>query len=537
MTQSLVPCQHVGSTTLDGHDVALEDIVRLARDPRAGTVELSEWARQRIAGSDEFKHQLIDTGVPIYGVTSGFGDSNTRQISKRKSGALQHSLVRFLSCGTGPYATHDVIRATMIVRANCLARGWSGVRPELVQLLVDCINERILPRIPERGSVGASGDLVPLAYLAGMLTGESTVWHREESKPAWQALRESGLEPVSLAPKEGLALVNGTSFMSGYAVLAAHDAEQLAYAAEVCTALASQVLLGNPGHFAGFLAEQKPHPGVITSAETVRNMLVDEAEYLAGQSEAAPDVDFRVLERPIQDRYSVRCCPHVAGVLRDTVDWVNKWLAVEVNSSNDNPLFDVQHSVVRNGGNFYGGHVGQAMDSLKTAVASVADMLDRQLELVVDEKFNNGLTPNLVPRTEAEDYEAGLCHGFKGMQLTASALTAEALKLTNPATSFSRSTEAHNQDKVSMGTIAARDARSVVELAQQVTAIHLIALCQAVDLRGTEVLTNATRAVYERVRGVSDFLEWDRPLDSDIEAVTSLITSGQLRTAAFEGGA
>lgn len=530
MSQSLAQFQQVTSTNLDGYQLTLDDIVGVARHRAARSVAISEESRQRIERSNALKNDLIDNGVPIYGVTSGFGDSNTRQVSKRKSHLLQDNLIRFLSTGSGQYAAHDVTLATMVVRANCLARGWSGVRPELVQLLADCINEEILPLIPERGSVGASGDLVPLAYLAAMLTGEGTVWHRDETKPAAQALRESGLEPIALEAKEGLALVNGTSFMSGFAVLATHDAEQLAHTAELCTALASQVLLGNPSHFAEFLFDQKPHDGMITSAESIRTLLGRGPDKLAEQS-ISPEVDFQVLERPIQDRYSIRCCPHVVGVLRDTIDWARKWLTVEVNSSNDNPLFDVDNKVVRNGGNFYGGHVGQAMDSLKTAVASVGDMLDRQLELVVDEKFNNGLTPNLVPRTEADDFEAGLFHGFKGMQITASALTAEALKWTNPATSFSRSTEAHNQDKVSMGTIAARDARSVVELVQRVTAIHLIALCQAAELRGLDCLTGATRAAYDKIRDVSKFLDSDRPLDADIEDVVSLIVSGELRDA------
>ncbi len=200
-------------------------------------------------------------------------------------------------------------------------------------------------------------------------------------------------------------------------------------------------------------------------------------------------------------------------------------LETEVNSSNDNPLFAPDGTVL-NGGNFYGGHVGQTMDSLKIAVASVGDLLDRQLQLVVDEKFNNGLTPNLVPRFDPESWNAGLHHGFKGMQLTASALVAEALRWTNPATAFSRSTEAHNQDKVSMGTIAARDARSVVELIQEVAAIHLIALCQAADLRGLERLSPETTAVHAAVRKLSPFVHADRPLAADVRRVTEAIATG-----------
>jgi histidine ammonia-lyase len=303
------------------------------------------------------------------------------------------------------------------------------------------------------------------------------------------------------------------------------------FAADVCTAMASQVLLGNPDHFAEFLFEQKPHDGVVGSARRIRDLL-EYGKYPVDAATAGVmdgEVGYRQLAEPIQDRYSIRCAPHVTGTLEDTVAWAGKWLAVEINSSNDNPLFDVDSGVARNGGNFYGGHVGQAMDSLKTAVASVGDMLDRQLELVVDEKFNNGLTPNLIPRLAPNSWEAGLFHGFKGMQLAASSLAAEALKWTMPATSFSRSTEAHNQDKVSMGTIAARDARSVVELVQRIAAIHLLALCQAADLRGLDKLSKPTTAAYDAVRNVSRFVDGDRPMHADVEHVTTLIRDGLLR--------
>jgi histidine ammonia-lyase len=234
------------------------------------------------------------------------------------------------------------------------------------------------------------------------------------------------------------------------------------------------------------------------------------------------------LDRPVQDRYSVRCAPHVTGVLVDTLEWVIRWLDVEINSTNDNPLFDPVSGAVYSGGNFYGGHVGQAMDALKLAVASVGDLLDRQVALLVDPKFSHGLTPNLAPRFDPGDPAAGLHHGFKGMQIACSALAAEALKLAGPATVFSRSTEAHNQDKVSMGTIAARDARSVVELCQEIMAIHLLAACQAVDLRGATDLGLGTRAGYELIREHVPFADSDRRFDGDIATVVELIRSGAL---------
>jgi phenylalanine ammonia-lyase len=520
---------------IDGHGLDLTQTAAVARSEGRFRVGIAPAAVRRMNASTKVKHDLMAAGLPIYGVTAGFGDSNTRQVRADKASALQENLLRFLNCGRGPSAPADVVRATMLVRANCLARGHSAIRPRVVELLLDCLNHDILPIIPERGSVGASGDLVPLSYLARMLIGEGDVLHEWRRTPARDALSAAGLEPVPLEAKEGLALVNGTSFMSGFATLASHDAAEVAYAAELCTALASQVLRGNPAHFADFLFRQKPHEGVLTSARVIRELLDGGPDAGAPGGDAEwQETGYRQLDRPIQDRYSIRCAPHVVGALRDTLTWVNEMLTIEVNSSNDNPLFDSESGAVMNGGNFYGGHVGQTMDSLKIAVASVGDLLDRQLELVVDEKFNNGLTPNLIARFDPSSWDAGLHHGFKGMQLAASSLVAEALRWTNPATSFSRSTEAHNQDKVSMGTIAARDARSVVELVREVAAIHLLALCQAADLRGLEVLGQATAAAHAVVRKLSPFLERDRPMDADVDRVVDAIRSGELHRAITE---
>jgi histidine ammonia-lyase/phenylalanine ammonia-lyase len=236
--------------------------------------------------------------------------------------------------------------------------------------------------------------------------------------------------------------------------------------------------------------------------------------------------DFLEHERRVQDKYSIRCTPHVNGVLRDVLSWVEEWVTIEMNSSDDNPLFNVGEGRAESGGNFYGGHMGQAMDSLKVALANVCDLIDRQLELIVDEKFNAGLTPNLIPRFEAGHPEAGLHHGFKGMQLCCSAMTAEAMKLCNPATIHSRSTESHNQDKVSMGAIAARDARTIVELAQNIAAIHLLACSQALELRGLDRCSPVTRSAVAAVRERVPFLDRDRYMDEDIAAVVEMIQAG-----------
>jgi len=263
-------------------------------------------------------------------------------------------------------------------------------------------------------------------------------------------------------------------------------------------------------------------------------MLIEGSQLTHDAEEVVPldGAGFRELTRSVQDKYSIRCAPHIVGALRDTLEWADRWIEIEINSSDDNPLFDVGAGRVQSGGNFYGSHMAQGMDAMKIAVANLCDLMDRQLELLVDEKFNAGLTPNLIARVAPGDPQAGLHHGFKGMQLSCSALTAEALKLSNPATIHSRSTEAHNQDKVSMGTIAARDARSIVEIAEHVAAIELIAACQALELRGAGRASGGARAVLALVREHVAFLDGDRRMDGDVAAVVELMRSDALLAAA-----
>ena len=524
---------------LDGRSLKIEDVVAFARRSADAQCALSAESAQKIEVTRRLKQDLIRREVPIYGVTTGFGDSAHRQISPSKATRLQQNMLRFLGCGTGQLTSPEVTRAVMLLRANCLAKGNSGVRLGLVERLLFYLNNDILPLMPERGSCGASGDLVPLSYLGAALVGEEEVLHDGEVKSTREVLNELGLEPLELEAKEGLAITNGTSFMSAFAVMAVWDAEELAFVSDVCTAMASESLLGNRGHFNPFIHEQKPHPGQMESARVIRELLteselsLDSEKIFAGNGLGGKE--FLELERQVQDKYSVRCAPHVTGALRDTLAWVKRWVEVEINSSDDNPLFDTGSGRVQSGGNFYGGHITQAMDALKIAVANLCDLMDRQLELVVDEKFNAGLTPNLIPFFTEDDPEAGLHHGFKGMQLCCSAMTAEALKLSNPASVHSRSTEAHNQDKVSMGAIAARDARSIVELAQNVAAIHLLAVCQALDLRGVEKASPKTRAVRDLVRSRVPFLDGDRRMEKDIKETVDLIRSGELSRTILAG--
>lgn len=435
---------------------------------RAGQARLSAAPElvARVARSARHVEDLLEKDGVIYGVTTGYGDSCTVDVPPEAIEDLPLQLTRFHGCGMGQMLSPAETRAVMAVRLVALLQGWSGVSLELVRLLGEMLTRDILPLIPAEGSVGASGDLTPLSYIAGALVGEREVLVDGRVLRADLALAQAGLAPVRLRPKEALAVMNGTAVMTGLAALAYQRAEQLSRLSTRLTALALLGLRGNPRHFDARLFAAKPHVGAMRVAARIGE------EIAAFDRAHAPT--------RLQDRYSIRCAPHVIGVLEDMLPVLRGMIETEINSANDNPLFDPETGMVLHGGHFYGGHIAFAMDSLKNLVANLADLMDRQFALLVDPRFNNGLPANL---SGASGPRAPIHHGLKALQIASSAWTAEALKLTMPASVFSRSTECHNQDKVSMGTIAARDAVRVLELTEQVAAAHLIACVQSVRLR------------------------------------------------------
>jgi histidine ammonia-lyase len=448
-------------------DLSIEDVWDLARRTRVARIAGDADVRARLARSAGYVQEAIASGRVVYGVTTGYGDSCETQVPPDLMNDLPLHLTRYHGCGMGRFLNDEETRAVLAVRLASLVRGWSGVSLELIDLLAGLLQHDILPRIPAEGSVGASGDLTPLSYVAGVLAGERQVRFRGSEMPASSALALAGLKPIRLKPKEALAIMNGTAVMTGLAVGAFQRSAWLSKLASRMTAMASLALLGNPEHFDARLAAAKPHPGQMRVAARIR-------------SDLAPYTETTAHEGRLQDRYSIRCAPHVVGVLEDMLPAFRALIETEINSANDNPLFDPLDGRPLHGGHFYGGHIAFAMDGMKTLVANIADLMDRQLALLVDTRYNNGLAPNL---SGATGHRAGINHGLKAVQISASAWTAEALKLTMPASVFSRSTECHNQDKVSMGTIAARDALRVDELTEQVAAAHLIACTQAIRLR------------------------------------------------------
>lgn len=472
--------------------------------------------RARIDHSRRQFESILSTNASVYGVNTGFGDSCTTSISPDLIEKLPINITRYHSCGLGRYFSPKQVRAIQAVRLASLCSGYSAISFDLLEALAAQINFNITPAIPEEGSVGASGDLTPLAYLASSLIGEGDVLVDGELKPSLELYAKLDLVPYRLKPKEGLALMNGTAVMTALACESFHRANTITNLACLNTGLTLLGLKGNPEHFALQIFKAKPHPGQFEVAQKINRLI---SNYQSRQNGSR-----------IQDRYSVRCAPHVIGVLADFMPSFRKTIETEINSANDNPLFDPETSVVLHGGNFYGGHIAFVMDSMKTLVANIGDLLDRQIATLIDPKMNNGLPPNLVG---IESNERSIHHGFKALQISISAWTAEALKLTMPASVFSRSTECHNQDKVSMGTIAARDCLRVLELVEQIVASSLIIANQACYLRirkgelAMEDLGPQMLAASQLLDAISPPLISDRALDKELRHLIAEIREGK----------
>ncbi|MDE0895636.1 MAG: aromatic amino acid ammonia-lyase [Planctomycetota bacterium] len=488
--------------------LSIEDIVGLATG--ALRPSLGSSARDRMKRSADIMSRIHARGDDIYGVTTSVGGSLDTQVPMDRSADLSLNILRMHGIGMGRILDDVEAAAVVAARLSSLAGGLSGVRPEVAERLVELLDARLLPRIPSEGSVGASGDLTQLSYLAALLVGEREAHFRGAEVDAADGLDELGLAPLTLLPKEGLALMNGTSATTALACLSWHRALRLARLASTVTALASVAIDGNPIHFDDRIHAAKPHPGQRLVAKWIRDDLAGVAR----------------TEQPerLQDRYSVRCAPQIIGVLVDALLWSKTILETELNGVSDNPIVDPDAEVVLHGGNFYGGHVGFACDSLKIAVANVACLLDRQLMLLCHPSESGGLPRDLVG---VEGPDACAHNGFKAASITASSMTAEAMKLTMPASAFSRSTELHNQDKVPMATTSARDLIRILELSEQVAGIGVLASCQAHDLRGV-VGAGPLTDFHDSVRTAVPKLVQDRRMDIDLATVIELLRADEL---------
>ena len=520
--------------TVKGEDLTIENVWDVAFNNEKINLPEDKEFWDTLAASRKFLEDYIATGVPTYGVTTDFGDSCHNQISVEKAGELQRDICTYHGIGLGPKFDRETGRAVVLARLNGNVKGGhSAIRPELAKMMVTMLNKDIIPVIPQLGSVGASGDLTPLSYLAAAIMGERDVYYKGKIVPAMEAFNAEGIKPLPIEAKEGLALMNGTSVMTAVASIAWKKAERLAKISDFLTAVTSEITKGKDTPFVAKVSEIKNHKGQCESAAYVYDIIKDSKrvfryeDFLKTQIEKLDGKGFIAQQNKIQDRYSIRCAPQINGVYRDTLRFARDLITEELNSANDNPLVDIEAGRLYNTGNFYGGHICAACDYMRTALANISDLSDKQAEVIIDGKFN-GLTENLIPYTPADHPRAGLRLGFKAAQITISAIRGEVMSYCFPISLTSQPTEALNQDKVSMGTISARKFNEQIELVYLQFATHLLAAMQAVDLAGKDDFAPFTRKVHAEVRSMSAFVEDDRALDKEATAVAQWLKSTEL---------
>jgi histidine ammonia-lyase len=501
------------TVTIDGRTLRVEDVVAVARG--RAEVRLDAEAAARVARARGLVDRHAASSTAVYGVNTGFGYLKNVRIDAADLERLQVNLIRSHAVGVGAPLPEDQVRALMVLRANVLATGLSGVRPATLELLLALLNAGVHPIVPKKGSVGASGDLAPLAHLALVLIGEGEAMLDGERLPGAEALRRAGLEPLRLGPKEGLCLVNGTQAMGALACLALVDAEALADTADVIGAASLEGRRGTVVAFDPRIHAARPHPGQRASADRLRALLQD-SEIAASHA----DCD------AVQDAYSFRCMPQVHGASRDVLAFVRRTLEIEINSGTDNPLVfaeDETGEALLSGGNFHGQPLAYAMDFLAIAVAELASISERRIEQLVDPALS-GLPPFLVRAS-------GLNSGYMMAQVTAAALVAENKVLCHPASVDSIPTSANQEDHVSMGMTAAVKAHEVIANARWVLAVELLCAAQAIHLLGLRP-ARGVQAALDALRAVVPPLDEDRVLAPDVEATAALIASGAVRAAA-----
>ena len=457
----------------------------------------------------------IKDGKPIYGITTGYGASGKNYVSYEDSKILQTNLFRFHGCGVGKKLSYRVCKYALIARTISLSKAKSGVSIELLKRLEMLIQKDIIPVIPSQGSVGASGDLTPLSYIAAAVAGEREVYYKGEIKDVMEVYKELNITPYTFKPKEALAIMNGTTIMSAIALAAIEEFETILDSMESFVAGMFEVLLGDDTPVADFVHLSKPFSGQIQSAKNIKRKI--EGSKLTHGRDDRYDKFFADNDLNIQDNYSMRCAPQVLGVIRDNLEISKNWVEQEINSVNDNPLIDGVNKKIYTSGNFYGGYVAHAMDTLKICAGNLADLLDKEFALLVDHKFNRGLGENLKLSKEP------FYHGFKAMQITLSSLSADVMKNTTAASIFSRPTESLNQDKVSMGTTAANDFSKMIPDLYNMLSIAFIGMAQAVDIRGKDLVSPHLTNIYENIRKDVKPLYEDRRMDFDIEKIYTLI--------------
>jgi len=559
---------------LDGKHLTLDTVARVARHPTQ-PVTLTPEAVDRVIRARAVVNHLLERNAVAYGITTGFGHFANVTISPHDAAQLQRNILMSHAVGTGPALPAAVVRAMILIRANTLAAGYSGVRLPTLQACLDLLNRNVVPVVPAQGSLGASGDLAPLAHLALVLIGEGEAWFNGECLPGGEALRRAGLSPVILAAKEGLALTNGTAGMCAIGSLTTVDAESLARVADIASALSLEALHGTSAAFDPRIHQARPHPRQIACADYLRQLLAGsqflrdaaigyrpevpgdrfQAASPASPPATVPATDFSLPYTPPppplpQDAYTLRCIPQVHGAARDAIAYARWALEIELNSAVDNPLIfvddeagqatpspagdarqvgDLSYTVL-SGGNFHGEPIAFAMDFLKIALTEIGNISERRLARLTDDASNLGTLPPFLIQ------HGGVNSGFMLVQYTAAALASENKVLAHPASVDTIPTSANTEDHVSNGMTAARQAQTILENVTTIVACELFAAAQGIDFRrqvlGKDArLGRGTGVAYQLIRERVPFLEQDAIMYPYIAAVRELIVSGELTQA------
>ena len=469
------------------------------------------------AGHD-FLIENIKLGRPIYGVTTGYGEAGQNYAAFEEAQELQKNLFSFHGCGVGNYLSPEVTRIMVTVRMISLSKGKSGISYDLLKRFEMLLQRKIYPLIPSQGSVGASGDLTPLSYIAAVIAGEREAYYEGEIRDTAELYKELGIEPYVFKPKEALGIMNGTAAMSAIAIDAIQKFETILATTESFVSSIFELLLCDTTPLEPFVHESKPFEGQKTTAANILAKCV--GSKLTHEAFGRYENFHLEAEQNIQDRYSIRCAPQVLGIVHDNLAIAKRWIETEINGVNDNPLIDHIGKKIYTSGNFYGGYVCHAMDTMRICVGNVADLIDKEFGLLVDHKFNKGLGESLKINKKSTH------HGFKAMQITLSSLTADVIMNTVPASLNSRPTESFNQDKVSMGTTAALHFSKQLPDLTNMLSIAIIGMAQAVDLRGRELCSEFLQANYDKVRKSVKPLEFDRRMDIDIKVIHKQLLEG-----------
>lgn len=492
---------------IDGQNLDLDMFIEVVRNNKK--IKLSEQSIKNINNSRALVDRYVDEEKVVYGITTGFGKFSDVIISKQDTKKLQKNLIISHSCGVGEHFSEEVVRGIMLLRINALSKGYSGIRLSTVNTLVEMLNKGVHPVIPEQGSLGASGDLAPLAHMVLVMFGEGKAIYEGEELPGKLAMEKAGIETIDLTSKEGLALINGTQVMTSVGALTIYDALSLSKLADISAALTNEALNGITDAYDEKIHKARNHIGQINTGQNLLDILNDSK------------MTTRQGEKRVQDAYSLRCTPQVHGASKDCFSYAKEKIELEMNAATDNPLIFTEEEQVISGGNFHGQPMAITFDFLGIGIAELANISERRLERLVNPALSEGLPAFLVKK-------GGLNSGFMIVQYSAASLVSENKVLAHPASVDSITSSANQEDHVSMGTISARHARDILNNSRKVIAMEMLAACQAIDLRGNAGLGVGSEIAYNIIREEIPTLTEDRIMNEDIEKTERILKSEKI---------